>query len=87
MSYIQRRESSDHAGMMWVIEALYGLVSCLPMLVESMSRKKAEKGSFLSIEREIGGTKMGRRWAAPKIGWEADCKKDENKQEEKEFWR
>ena len=83
MSYVQRRESLDHVVMTRVIKALCGLVSCLPMLVESTSRRRAENGSFLLVERKIGSTKMGRRWATLKIGWEVGCKKDENEQEGK----
>ena len=36
MGYIKKKEGSDHAGLIRMVEALSGLVSCLPMLVESM---------------------------------------------------
>lgn len=61
-----------------------GLVSYLPMLVESTSRRMTEKGSFLLVKRKIGGTKTGKgiggtkkgRWlVAPKIGWGIGWKK------------
>ena len=46
MGYVLKREGFDHAGLTRMIEALSELVSCLPMLVESMSRRRAEKREF-----------------------------------------
>ncbi|KAL6316170.1 hypothetical protein AAG906_016000 [Vitis piasezkii] len=51
-----RKEGSDHAGLMWMIEALSRLVSGLPMWVESMRR-----GGFFTSGK---GTKTGRGGAA-----------------------
>ena len=62
--------------------ALSELVSCLPMLVKSTSRRRAEKWSFLSNEKKIGGTKMGKRWRQPMMEKRLRNKKERRRKRE-----
>ena len=70
MGYVHKRKGSDHAGLMQMIEALFGLVSCLLMLVESMrrggfftSRKRRLKGvdDIETMRKRLGGFSIQRK--------------------------
>ena len=62
--------------------ALSELVSCLPMLVKSTSRRRADKESFLSNGKKIGDTKMGKRWRPPVMEKRLRNKKERRRKRE-----
>ena len=48
MGYVKKKEGSDHARQTQMIETFSGLVSCLPMLMESMRGR-----GFFTSRKEI----------------------------------